>query len=1242
MISPSTILTTTAAKLASGTFISDGFATIRNIFSSSEQAPATNHSPVSTRENVSNVRSSAEDIFSDSRSWLFNDSSTVRQLRKIFPQKKAAKKELTNYRLTENLLEVLPLLTEFLQENNSNVDDEFCALTVKASLEQLTSSLPINLHLFKKQFFTKVFDLKFQLEINSEYEVDAELFINIENLYKTCQEYLSGHQAGQENLETVFDLVAVKKEFIKVHDALLELKQTADDDNEFPAFIAYMENLLQPFSSILTSLEITTAELLKKINVHSKPYADRIITLLSDWQTYAGYHQSPSKKGQALLNNLHHKAQALIDSGFLSVTEENLDPQSALQLIEFYDYLTKVAPLLSDVTEGHIGMFMPELNSAITEFRERCWGDYNYIVQLHLGASASQLDEQHENLIYLQQKYPNVINDKIKVSFPKTLEELFKKRNWQLTEEIPLTAAAATKIEIPLCMENLAAALSSYSDNVAVNIHAVLDNLSQSLKLIENQSVVISRQHHLQLVNIISALDSCYLLQERSCTFSDINDIALLLTTLNELEKLSGEIKAQTANLPEQWIFLAEDLSKINNHLRLVINTNVTEALPSEFDATEIAATLQRSMLSVLSRDEYIVLASQNSAWINFLQATNTLVEEQNRPDVKERFLSWRHYLERFAVFMEQCAAERESSSHLMDPLEQLLLRQLQPITLFLQQPILQQVKATQKQLTALAEQLQTLSLRHANLANRVLEDCGDGAAVLRQLMTGRSSAVTTIHKLESDLFTAKESADQFALLAQHYQKEIAFIQQGKFSQVVEYIYSNNDSSALAISCDLGRLLEIEKELSDADLKNLPLNVRQLREQFSQLTKSWPEKIKNALIMKMKSVQFSSIELFNGAQLLKERLQFIVDQANDDKNCDIFSLPFAKRYILNAMHISASHEIELPNDLLLLLDELLLLTVKKYGHYFVEQSDILISPTATVFPSKNNAAGHAAAAGGVEQLPQWLIKLFSLPAEDEALLPSAAQAKHDIKFTKRQQQLSHLHPLQSAAHIEQVIAGSKPQPSAGFDLEQVIAYHLAAAAGDFVEDKQRLLAMAAGAGVLMFANQSVSQMSRRFARVTPQQALVAKAKTAASKIKFAVSQTPLRHLSPVPVWQFVNQHLHIAKDALFSVLYFNSLVQDALDEAALDELLIHDPNFISKVDPDMLAKMPSGVLELLISLTNEKLEPFSSQYQFDDLFIYDDTIGIVKKESLSAEEGKLADIYMLRYLARKLLETRNS
>ncbi|MGL6176537.1 MAG: hypothetical protein ACRC1U_06040, partial [Vibrionaceae bacterium] len=390
---------------------------------------------------------------------------------------------------------------------------------------------------------------------------------------------------------------------------------------------------------------------------------------------------------------------------------------------------------------------------------------------------------------------------------------------------------------------------------------------------------------------------------------------------------------------------------------------------PSGFDATEIAVTLQRIMLSVLSRDEYIALASQNSAWTNFLQATNTLVEEQNRPDVKKRFLSWRHYLERFSAFMEQCAAERESSPHLMAPFEQLLLQQLQPIIPFLQQPIQKQVKAIQ-------EQLQTLSLRHANLANKVLEDCGDGAAVLRQLMTGKSSAVTTIHKLESDLFTAKESAAQFALLAQHYQKEIAFIQQGKFSQVAEYIYSDNDSSALAISCDLGRLLEIEKELSDADLKNLPLNVRQLREQFSQLTKSWPEKIKNALIMKMKSVQFSNMELFNGAQLLRERLQFIVDQANDDESCDIFSLPFAKRYILNAMHTSAGHEIKLPNDLLLLLNELLLLTVKKYGHSFVEKSDILISPTATVFPSKDNVTGHAAGAGDVEQLPQWLIKLF--------------------------------------------------------------------------------------------------------------------------------------------------------------------------------------------------------------------------------------------------------------------------
>lgn len=1242
MISPSTILTTSAAKLASGTFLSDGFATIRNIFSSSEQAPATNHSPVSAGETVSNDRSSVEDIFSDDAPWLFNGRPTTRQSKKTSPQKKITEKELANYRLTENLLEVLPLLTEFLQENNADTNDDSCTLIVQASLEQLTNSLPINLQLFKKQFFNTAFDLKFQLETNSEYEVDARLFIKVENLHKTCQEYLGGHQAGQENLETVFDLVAVKKEFIKVHDALLELKRIADNGNEFPEFIAYMENLLRPFPSVLNSLEVTTAELLKKINVHSKPYADRIINLLSDWQTYTGYHQSPSKKGQALLNNLHHKAQALKNSGFLSVTEENLDPQSALQLIEFYDYLTKVAPLLSDVTEGNIGIFMPELNCAIAEFRERCWGDYNYIAQLHLGASTSQLNELHNNLIYLQQKYPNVINDKIKVSAPETLEELLKQRNWPLNEEVTLTAAAAIKIETPLCMENIATTLSSYSDNVAVNTHAILSNLILSLKLIENQSAIISRSHHIQLINITSAFNNCYLPQERNCTFNDVNDIALLLPILNELEALSAEIKTQTANLPAQWIFLAEELLKINNHLRIVINKNITEALPPDFDTTEEATALQASMLNVLSRNEYIALARNNPAWITFFQATNTLVEEQNKPDIKERFLSWKRYLDCFAVFMNECAAERASHPNLMDPFTQLILRQLQPIMLFLQQPIPQQVKAPHEQLAALAEQLQTLSQRHENLANSVLEGCGGGAAALRQLMASKSGAVTTNHKLESDLFTEKESANQFALLAQHYQKQIAFIQQGNFSQMAEYIYSEQALSTLAISNVLGRLLNIEKELSDVDLKNLPLNIRQLREQFSQLTNLWPEKIKNALIMKMKSVQFNNMELFNGAQLLRERLQFIVDQANDDESCDLFSLPFAKRYILNAMHISAGHEIDLPNDLLLLLDELLLLTVKKYGHSFVEQSDILISPKTTVMPSQNNATVGNARAGGVEQLPQWLMKLFALPAEEEASLPATAQVKQEIKFTKRQQQLSHLHPLQSTAHIEQVIADSKPQPSLDFDLEQVIAYHLAAAAGDFFEEKQRALTMAAGAGVLMFANQGISQMSRRFARVTPQQALVAKATTAASKIKFAALQTPLRHLSPVPVWQFVNKHIDNAKEALYSVLFFNSLVQEALDESALDELLIYDPNFIKKVDLDTLEKMPNGVLELLISLASEKLEPLSAQYQFGALFDHDDNIGIVKKEQLSAEADKIAEIYMLAYLARKLLAMRNS
>lgn len=861
---------------------------------------------------------------------------------------------LTEHQLSDNYLDVMPLLVDLLasyQKNEEIKYPEELETSLLANLEQIASSLPLVMHYFHKNFFPLVADLKHALYTLADYELTDNLTKSIEAVADITNEYMVGHYAGQESLESIYDLIESKKNFESLKKKLLSINEIARNDNSAEAdkakleeLIVYVNKLVHFINISIDSFTLCHNKMLNMLSYSPTAKAKDIIHCLLDWlNTEGNALTSPKEKELLLLLPLYDYIQQMITDGFLESDDDKLDMKTSLQLVNFYDYLNKIEGLLCEITEGKIGFFIHDLLAYIKTFHDSFWALYNAPIQIQLSIPPDQIQDMHRHIDYVRSKKPDLFSRAIsKSSFPALIQALLKD-NYFCKAEQGSGAASAVLVDLfePINVPEIDAIFDFLTSSSAVNFYLAKKTFFEFVNRYKSElqldQQIAADNPIVELLQIFN-----FLAQPRNkpSSIRDLLDAKTLTTKLGVfLPSLKQKINEQGGLGAEQFVIDGQDLNQVLSHFITILDFDLEKAASPMSFPLNLFDELY-NVLSLLANHasfkEEFERFPELVELLNKVSEIRALSQDPSISEVEKLRLTHKFLnsfitdinkivsiATQFKVIPIQLVFEKSIElSHLLDDL--------------LSTKIDKKVFVPAAVIAERALEIKHFALQNPELYLSLLAQLNAGS----ELMTGSElinklieykpdfndmlTPKVSVFKADTVLFDDAELDNNAEALNAYYLEAIKYLEEGEGARLVSaYLFKEHltEEQVISIPYAFARVLEIEHLASKRDIKALPESTKELKRTFTDLYQKsgLPIALENALIIKTKGVEFHPDESYNNHHLAIERLKHIINQLGQDADFDLLNTPHVRRYLCNSLHLSAKSDPSLPAPLLELL-----------------------------------------------------------------------------------------------------------------------------------------------------------------------------------------------------------------------------------------------------------------------------------------------------------------------------------
>lgn len=327
------------------------------------------------------------------------------------------------------------------------------------------------------------------------------------------------------------------------------------------------------------------------------------------------------------------------------------------------------------------------------------------------------------------------------------------------------------------------------------------------------------------------------------------------------------------------------------------------------------------------------------------------------------------------------------------------------------------------------------------------------------------------------------------------------------------------------------------------------------------------------------------------------------------------------------------------------IDQLLHITLLRYGDAFFAQSDLLVNPVYRYLPVLP-FVGQEAAALSRQKLQGFIEFLASSLLNGGNKTEQHKKAQKLIRFNQQQTVLD----SSNLVNPEPLLAPVANKIKTSSYSEQLAAYGMEAIATGAFFSGLGVLGAAAATGALVFTAQDelmnihtdiANTLSSALKNNKLNEWIYDQGEKIANKINFS----PLDYIdfSPVANYRFnmtnyIKRNVLDLKNAIIAAVFFNDFMVSIDEECQLEKNIINKPGFIKEINIEMIDKMPKGIVLLLQSLTEEYIENYQgdisllfNENNLMELINEDPFCVISIKPDLTVQQHAIANIFILNH-----------